>query len=85
MPEDLKTPAPKPFLAPTVAAPKPPRQVPKTGAGALVGKTITNVNVSSSGSLHTVELGYTGGSFFIKVNQGVFEFGGTKDWGSGEK
>ena len=52
-------------------------------ASGLSGKAITALNVRHVGSLTVVEVLYSGGAGYVKVNQGLAESGGTQEWGTG--
>lgn len=50
---------------------------------AFTGKTLTGVTAYTRGPLTTIELAYSGGPGYIKVQGGRVEVGGTADWGTG--
>jgi hypothetical protein len=55
-------------------------------APTVVGKTIRSLKTYAVASTSVIELlGTDGVHYFIKVRQGVFEIGGTKDWGTGRQ
>lgn len=49
----------------------------------LSSKTITGANVYRHGSVAVIELSYTGGTTYIKVDGLQIEIGGTNEWGTG--
>ena len=49
----------------------------------LSGKTITSLDAFRHGSTSVLLVGYSGGSTYLKWKQGVFEYGGTQDFGTG--
>lgn len=53
------------------------------GPTGLNAKSITGVDVWKHGGVWVVEINYTGGPYYIKFNNGNFEYGGTTEWGSG--
>ncbi len=65
-----------------VKAPKPePRPVDPL---APEGKTLQSITIGHSGSIHLVDLLFADAShYFIKESHGVFELGGTAEWGTG--
>lgn len=52
-------------------------------ASGLNGKSITSLEVYVHGAVTVVEIGFSGGSQFVKVKQGQAEVGGTNEWGTG--
>lgn len=55
------------------------------GASGLSGKAITGVEVYQNGSVIVVEINYSGGSQYVKVNGLQVEVGGSADWNTGTK
>ena len=49
----------------------------------LSGKSITSLDAFIHGSVQILLVGYSGGSTYLKWKQGVFEYGGTQDFGTG--
>ncbi len=65
----------------TTEKPAPP---PAPKAPTVVGKTIKSLSTYAVASISVIDLlGTDGVHYFIKVRHGVFEIGGTKDWGAG--
>jgi hypothetical protein len=55
-----------------------------TGTG-LSGQSITGIDVWFHGIVTVIEITTSTGTQYIKVRQGVVEYGGTPDWDSGTK
>jgi hypothetical protein len=53
------------------------------GTSALNAKSITGVDLYQAGSTIVIEISFSGGSQFIKVQGLRAEVGGTNDWGTG--
>jgi hypothetical protein len=53
------------------------------GTSGLNAKTITGVAVYQAGSVMVIEVSYSGGSQFIKIQGFRAEVGGTNEWGTG--
>ncbi len=49
----------------------------------LSGKSITGLDIYQHGSTIVIEINYTGGPQYVKVNRGRVEVGGTEDFGTG--
>lgn len=52
-------------------------------ASGLNGKSVTDVIITRYGSTVAIEIVFSGGSAFIKTNQGHVDVGGTLDYGTG--
>ena len=50
---------------------------------AVVGKSITSLDIWRAGVLDVIEVNYAGGPYFIKIFEGRIEVGGTADFGTG--
>lgn len=53
------------------------------GVSGLNAKSITGVDVYQAGSVIVVEVSFSGGSQFIKIQGLRAEVGGTNEWGTG--
>lgn len=51
----------------------------------LSGKSITTLETWREGPSCIIEIGYTGGPYYIKVRHNRLEFGGTSDSGTGTR
>lgn len=56
-----------------------------TGITGTNGKSITGIAVYQHGSTMVVEINYTGGPTYVKINGLRAEVGGTSDWDTGTK
>jgi len=54
-----------------------------TGTSGLSGKSITGVAVHYHGSVHIIEINYSGGPTYVKIKQNLAEVGGTLEFGTG--
>ena len=61
------------------------RSVSVLSTSGLSSKTVTDVIVTTHGSVIAIEVVEASGSHWIKTKQGVIEVGGTLDWDTGTK
>lgn len=55
------------------------------GATGLSGKAVTSITAHKHGDVLVIEIGFSGGSAFIKSSKGVVKVGGGTEWDTGSE
>lgn len=62
---------------------KSPKNADILAVSGLNGKSVTSVNAHIDADILVIEIGFSGGSTFIKTQKGVVKVGGNASWETG--